>query len=231
MAELTLQELIAINPAFSQCKFNVDTASQRGSVFDTIRMVTGQTAYLSQTFTCLGYRLTSKCHKIYINGKGQMTHVADAPTLVEIIWELPGDTAKAFRRQSAHLVARYLGADRTLINEIEARFERVPTEAKVFLQAHTERPEAAPLSDVEAQNFLKRKREKLEMAEIDVKFLALKNQKRALKNQKRELKNQKRAQEIQAIEVEATHKQNTVLRGQSGNTALYAERRAPRESA
>jgi hypothetical protein len=75
----------------------------------------------------------------------------------------------------------------------------------------------APLSDVEAQNILKRKRGDLEMAEIEAKFLALKNQ--------------KRAQEIQAIEVEATHKQNTVLRGQSGNTALYAERRAPRESA
>ena len=197
MAESTLQELIAANPIFSQCKFNVDTASHRGSVFDVIRMVTGQTEHLSQTFTRLGSRLTSKCHKIYINGKGQMTYVADAPTLVEIIWELPGDTAKAFRRQSAHLVARYLGADRTLIDEIEARFERVPTEAKVFLQAHTERPEVAPLSDVEAQNILKRKRGDLEMAEIEAKFLALKNQ--------------KRAQEIQAIEVEATHKQNMVL--------------------
>ena len=50
-----------------------------------------------------------------------MTPVADARTLVEIVWLLPGKAARAFRRTSAVTVCRVLGGDLTMVQEIEAR--------------------------------------------------------------------------------------------------------------
>ena len=59
---------------------------------------------------------------------------------MEIIWELPGKTAKRFRRQCAHLICRILGGDRTLIDQIEARYQNTPVEEKEVFLAHTDRP-------------------------------------------------------------------------------------------
>ncbi|CAM9114161.1 unnamed protein product [Ectocarpus sp. 8 AP-2014] len=59
--------------------------------------------------------------KIRINGRGQLTPVADAKTLVEIVFLLPGKMARDFRRKSAAKVCRLLGGDSSLISEIEER--------------------------------------------------------------------------------------------------------------
>ncbi|ACH46756.1 unknown [Feldmannia species virus] len=59
--------------------------------------------------------------RLKINGRGHVTPVADAKTIAEIIWLLPGRAAREFRRQSAEIVMRVLGGDTTLCKEIEER--------------------------------------------------------------------------------------------------------------
>ena len=52
--------------------------------------------------------------------------------MVEIIWELPGKTAKAFRRQCAHYIVRILGGDVSLVEEIQDRAEVVDASQRDF---------------------------------------------------------------------------------------------------
>ena len=47
--------------------------------------------------------LIPKCDRLKLNGKGNETPVADAATLVEIAWHLPGKKAAQFKRNSADL--------------------------------------------------------------------------------------------------------------------------------
>lgn len=92
---------------------------------DTIRMVlkcssgTAST-YLSGLFSTSPELNNQVCH-IRINGTGKITPVADAKTLIEIVWLLPGKKAHAFRHQSSEKVCRLLGGDLSLVSEIEAR--------------------------------------------------------------------------------------------------------------
>lgn len=103
----------------------VDKNTKQGSAMDTIRMVlkcssgTAST-YLSGLFSTSPELNNHVCH-IRINGKGKITPVADAKTLIEIIWLLPGKKAREFRRNSAEKVCRLLGGDLSLVSEIEAR--------------------------------------------------------------------------------------------------------------
>lgn len=100
---MTLDEIKMLNPALSQCKLRIDLPTQKGSVIDVIRMIIGKSSSEAQTyFSRLGTEVRTRCSRLRINEKGLETWVADAPTLIEIIWELPGKAAKAFRRQSAH---------------------------------------------------------------------------------------------------------------------------------
>jgi hypothetical protein len=171
LSDATIDQLFELNPALAHCNLRMDKATQKGSAIDVIRMVTSCDVKRASEYLCrLSPELSAKCGQLRINGKGKLTPVADASTLVEIVWELPGKAAKVFRRQSAHLIARYLGADRTLIDEIEARFERVPAAAQAFMQAHVERPEVAPLSDDERMRIRKRKLQDLEDFELDSKI-------------------------------------------------------------
>lgn len=124
-------------------KFRVDKNTQKGSVIDIIRMVTGyQSKDATNYFNRLSTNLSTRCRQLRINGKGRETWVADAPTLVEIIWELPGKAAKAFRRTCAQYICRILGGDLSLVTEIEARNVRTAPEVKQFMTAHT--PVAVP---------------------------------------------------------------------------------------
>jgi hypothetical protein len=160
LSEATLDQLLQLNPALAQYSIRVDKETQQGSVIDVIRLVTGSDVKRASEGLCrMPAELSAKCGQLRINGKGKLTPVADGPTLIQIVWELPGRAAKSFRRQSAHLVARYVGADRTLIAEIEARYERVPAEAQEFMQAHVERPVVVSLSGDERERVMKRKRD------------------------------------------------------------------------
>ncbi|CAN0508607.1 unnamed protein product, partial [Ectocarpus sp. 8 AP-2014] len=103
----------------------VDKDTKKGSVMDTIRLVlkcssgTAST-YLNGLFSTSLELTNHVCH-IRMNGKGKITPVADAKTLIEIVWLLPGKKAHSFRRQSSEKVCRLLGGDLSLVSEIEAR--------------------------------------------------------------------------------------------------------------
>lgn len=107
----------------------VDKDTKKGSVLDVIKLVLGcdssnantSLGRLVQANPDMGSGCTQRCTQLKINGKGKQTPVADAKTLIEIVWLLPGKKAHAFRRQSSEKVCRLLGGDLTLVSEIEAR--------------------------------------------------------------------------------------------------------------
>jgi hypothetical protein len=80
--------------------------------------------------------------RLRINKKDKHIPVASATVLIQLVWELPGKATETFRRQSAHVIAHYLGADRTLVAEIEAT-----NKSKV-----TKKVNATSLSDNSTQN-------------------------------------------------------------------------------
>ncbi|KAG5176767.1 hypothetical protein JKP88DRAFT_265318 [Tribonema minus] len=104
----------------------IDLASGMGSVLDVIRLVNPEipSNQASFTFKRLATELpdvASSCRQLRIYGNGKLTPCADARTLVEIVWSLPGKPARAFRRTSATTVCRVLGGDVSLVDEIEGR--------------------------------------------------------------------------------------------------------------
>ena len=115
----------AITENVENCSIRVDPTTQQGSVIDVVRMVLGCTSSAANTYFARmkeeGTECAQRCAQHRINGKGKLTPVADAKTLVEIVFLLPGKTAREFRRQSAAKVCRLLGGDTTLVSEIEQR--------------------------------------------------------------------------------------------------------------
>ena len=103
----------------------IDTATQKGSVIDVVKLVLGcDSSNASTAFTRLKNEfpeLEGRSSTLPINGKGRLTPVADAKTLIEIIFLLPGKTARGFLRKSAASVCRLMSGDSTLVPEIEQR--------------------------------------------------------------------------------------------------------------
>ena len=102
-----------------------DKTTQNGSVMDTIRMVlacnsSAATTTLSRLLVT-SPELQNNITRLKINNRGNETPVADAKTLIEIIWLLPGKKAREFRHKSSEKVCRLLGGDLSLVSEIEAR--------------------------------------------------------------------------------------------------------------
>jgi hypothetical protein len=130
---LTLEEITSINPALVNANIRIDKTTQQASVIDVIRLITGfKSSDATKTLTRLGVVLKVQCHPLRINGVGKITPVCDAQTMVQIIWELPGKTAKAFRRQCAHYIVRILGGDASLIEEMQDRAEVVDVSQRDF---------------------------------------------------------------------------------------------------
>ncbi|KAL3144433.1 hypothetical protein ABBQ32_004178 [Trebouxia sp. C0010 RCD-2024] len=118
----------------------VDQATQKGSVYDVISVVTKAcSAYAVRVLSRIQKQHPenmTKCHKLRINGKGRETPVADAATLVEIAWLCPGRAATQFRRKGAETVCRMLGGDLTLVDDIQRRHAQVAgTAEEEFLLA------------------------------------------------------------------------------------------------
>ncbi|KAL3157824.1 hypothetical protein ABBQ32_012246 [Trebouxia sp. C0010 RCD-2024] len=113
--------IIAVNIADG---IRVDQATQKGSVHDVVHLICQKPGnYASQTFLRLEKvfpELTPKWCKISINGKGKETPVADAATLVEIAWLLPGKKAAG-----AESVCGILDGDLSLMDEIQRRHAQV----------------------------------------------------------------------------------------------------------
>ena len=85
----------------------VDQATQKGSVYDVIIVVTRATsAYAVRVLSRINKQypeFMTKCHKLRINGKGKEPPVADAATLVEIAWLCPGKGSSGFQAQGGRV--------------------------------------------------------------------------------------------------------------------------------
>jgi hypothetical protein len=137
--DVAFHRMMESNPAL----LRVDKETQKVSVIDVVRWVTGLTGKLaSQCVSRLPYKLSSNFDRIRINGSGAITPVADVSILKEMIWHLPGQVANDFKRQSAQLTDRD-------IDEIQTRHEHAPTKNQDFLKINTERHATSPLSDDE----------------------------------------------------------------------------------
>ncbi|CAM9577117.1 unnamed protein product, partial [Ectocarpus sp. 6 AP-2014] len=104
----------------------VDKDTRKGSAIDTVRMVlrgdsSAANTSLKRLIQAHPSGLGAQCSRLRINDKGNVTPVADAKTLIEIVWLLPGKKAREFRRQSSEKVCRLLGGDLSIVSEIEAR--------------------------------------------------------------------------------------------------------------
>ena len=118
----------------------VNQATQKGSIYDVIQLVTqGNPKYSARVLARLNVDhpdLHPKQMKLKINGKGKETPVADAVTLVEIAWWLPGKKAASFKRKGAETVCHMLGGDLALVDEIQRRHTQVAgTAEEEFLLA------------------------------------------------------------------------------------------------
>ena len=121
----------------------VDQATQKGSVNDVIARIAGKKgSYAIQVFSRIKQQYTGiipKCDRLKINGKGNITPVADAATLIELAWLCPGHAAAAFRRKGAESVCRMLGGDLSLVDEIQRRHAQVAgTAEESFLLTSTQ---------------------------------------------------------------------------------------------
>jgi hypothetical protein len=88
--------LASVDPRFAAIR--VDEESKQGSVIDVILIICDcDQAYASRILSRMDEEFMTKCHKLRINGKGRLTPVADAKTLIQIVWALPGKKARSFR--------------------------------------------------------------------------------------------------------------------------------------
>ena len=99
-----------------------DEASNQGSIYDVIQLVTGLNAKNAAEYY---YRMreripavSTRCGNWKFPGARQRdTPVADTATLVEIAFLCPGKVASQFRRQGAELLCRALAGDLSLGNK------------------------------------------------------------------------------------------------------------------
>ena len=102
----------------------------------------------------------SKAYNFRFPGQGQReTPVTDARGIVEIVMLLPGKAAASVRKQAASILVRYLGGDLSLVEEVASNRlaqESLPEDHPLRIFGETVESEA-----------IKRKREELEMVELE----------------------------------------------------------------
>lgn len=92
MFEKLNSSIMDLTESMDSSTIRVDKNSHKGSVMDTIRMVLkcnsgAANTYLSRLLS-ISPELTTHCGRLKINGKGNETPVADAKTLIQIVWLL-----------------------------------------------------------------------------------------------------------------------------------------------
>lgn len=105
-----------------------DETPTRVSVYDLVNAISGNDPRHSNTYftrMCGAYpEVRTACVDFKFPGQGQRpTPVTDARGMVMIINMLPGPRAAQFRVSTAELLVRYLGGDKTLIEEINSNAE------------------------------------------------------------------------------------------------------------
>jgi hypothetical protein len=101
---------------FTQSFFSACHRMRPGGLSNNSLSKTLTDARLTQQFpeTCAS---DVKGAKLRINGSGRKTPVADAATLIEVAFSLPGNKAHDFRRAGADKVCEALGGDVSLLDE------------------------------------------------------------------------------------------------------------------
>jgi hypothetical protein len=156
----------------------IDEDTRKGSTYDVIQLVTDcDKKHSSQIYNRLPEECRTNCVTLRINGKGQPTPVADAKSLILIIWELPGKKAREFRMQCADYICRVLGGDPSLVREMELRARHVPEEQRDFFMQGVQVPDVDLLELQERRLVAKRR--------IDLEF---KERERALVEQDERIK-------------------------------------------
>jgi hypothetical protein len=91
-----IEALISDNPGLNRIPVRIDKGTQKASVIDIIRMVSGQSGnHASKMIQRLDPELIARCNRVRINGKGRLTFCADYTTCMDIISTIPGVNAKA----------------------------------------------------------------------------------------------------------------------------------------
>lgn len=188
----------------------VDTATQKGSVLDVIRMVLACTSGHANTALCRlkneFSELTAQCgQQLRINGKGKLTPVADAKTLVEIVFLLPGKIARDFRRKSAAKVCRLLAGDSGLISEIEQRRSALQSTlegraTRAFLLAGSEGSSEVEVYDGMPTGFRFLDDTQRQLVAKEVVELSLERERQVIEQQKQAIENQKQALKRQRVD-------------------------------
>ena len=83
----------------------IHAGTQIGPVTDMIRLV----HQCNVPWNELGTELGTRCPTLRFNNQGQATPCADACTLVETVWALPGTAAREIRRASTEIEAAAAG--------------------------------------------------------------------------------------------------------------------------
>jgi len=155
MAQEAVDDLVtqlhAIDAAWANFEPKIDKASQRMSLNDLVAAVCRKRSGARldrQGVSNIVAKLSEspefeeKIESIYINGKGHLTPVAHAQTCILILFQLPGKTAAKQRTVFATLLCRLLGADATLVPELQARAAATPIGMKQFFQPPVARAHA-----------------------------------------------------------------------------------------
>lgn len=151
-------------------KIRYDKETKSGSVTDVITLITGQSASnAGKTFERLDASLRSQCQRLRINKEGRPLLMANASTLIRIIWDLPGKAAKEFRRECADYICRILGADETLIKEMEIRTMRTSPKQKEFFMADIKVPEIPKPTDEEKEVMIRKRKFELDILEEELR--------------------------------------------------------------
>jgi hypothetical protein len=148
--------LASVDPRFAGIR--VDEESKKASVYDVIVVITEcEPKHAVMVFSRLEDKFTTGCGKLRINGKGRLTPVADAKTLIQIVWALPGKKARSFRVECANYICRILGGDPTLIEEMEIRARNTTEEQRQFFMTNTNVPDIELLREDERRVIAKRR--------------------------------------------------------------------------
>lgn len=109
----------------------IDNASKQGVVMDVIQAVTGRISKnVERTFNALPPEIQQSCSYRQLNGKGRRRWLAPVNVLIQIVWCLPGKVAHEFRMKCAQDICRIMGADPSLIAELEAKQHEISPEQK-----------------------------------------------------------------------------------------------------
>ena len=143
------------NPLITKLQgIRIDSATKLGSVYDLIRVVVDcEAKHCPMYYKRLPIENTTNCGIARIEGRGRATPVADAKTLIEIVWALGGKKAKQFRVQCAEYICRVLGGDPSLVREMEIRAEHTPQEQRDFFMRNVSVP-GTPLPPLEDREYL-----------------------------------------------------------------------------